>query len=169
VYVTPLEDFADSLTWSAEEWTTIGLPVLGDVSGHTYLMLDSRSAKRLACRLLGRDAGIGTGLDELEQSGLCETGNILASSFVNALSDLLGMTLMLAHPSLTVGPHPGAGTALTDPSESARAVCAQTDLSVAPTSGPAHQPGIEDTIHAVFLFVPANQALGTIFDRLQIA
>ena len=41
-------------------------------------------------------------LGELERSALVEVGNIMISTFINALSDLAGITMEMTIPSLTV-------------------------------------------------------------------
>lgn len=74
--------------------------VLGDVTGRTMLVLPRPSAERLADLLLRRAPGGPRELDELEQSALKEAGNILCAAYLNALSDFMGLMLLLSIPTL---------------------------------------------------------------------
>lgn len=76
--------------------------VLGDVTGSTMLVLPDESAARLADLLLRRRPGPARDLDELEQSALKEAGNILCAAYLNALSDFMGLMLLLSIPTLLV-------------------------------------------------------------------
>ena len=52
--------------------------------------------------MLGQSIEDYEGLDELKQSALIEVGNIMISTFINALSGLSGMTVSLTVPALAV-------------------------------------------------------------------
>src|SRR5688500_14829559 len=81
---------------------TVLMHVLGDVTGRTLLILPERSAERLSERLLRRPPGTVVEFGPLEQSALKETGNILCAAYLNALSDFLGLMLLLSVPSLVI-------------------------------------------------------------------
>jgi chemotaxis protein CheC len=86
---------------------TVLMHVLGDVTGRTLLLLPEDSAKRLSERLLRRASGTVVEFGELEQSALKETGNILCAAYLNALSDFMGLMLLLSVPTLVID-HCGA-------------------------------------------------------------
>jgi chemotaxis protein CheC len=81
---------------------TVLMHVLGDVTGRTLLLLPEQAAQRLSERLLRRAPGTVTEFREVEQSALKETGNILCAAYLNALSDFMGLMLLLSVPTLVI-------------------------------------------------------------------
>ena len=76
--------------------------MMGDLTGRTLVMFPEASARALCDILFRRSAGTTGEFGEMEQSGLKEAGNILASAYMNALSDFMGMMLVPSVPSLVV-------------------------------------------------------------------
>ena len=74
-------------------------------------LLPDQSACRLADGLMGRPEGTTTALEEMECSALMEVGNILASSYLNAICELTGLNLRTVPPVLI----PGDATRNTSP------------------------------------------------------
>ena len=68
--------------------------MMGDLTGRTLVLFPEGSARTLCDILLRRSAGTTGEFGEMEQSGLKEAGNILASAYMNALSDFMGMMLV---------------------------------------------------------------------------
>lgn len=78
--------------------------VSGDISGSIMFLIDIRSCKLLIDLLMGgffTDDG-GEHLNEMQISALQEVGNILSGSYLNALSSLTGLKMIVSVPSLTV-------------------------------------------------------------------
>ncbi|ORJ62199.1 chemotaxis protein CheC [Geothermobacter hydrogeniphilus] len=73
------------------------LKLEGAAGGNMLLVLPRASAEQLLQILLGSTVGLD---DELGVSTLKEIGNILASSYLNALGGMLGMTLYPSVPQL---------------------------------------------------------------------
>lgn len=75
------------------------LRVFGDIQGNIMFLLPTDSAERLIEMLMG-------GMDEdglageVAQSAIMEVGNILTSSYLNALSSFSGLTVVPSTPSL---------------------------------------------------------------------
>lgn len=82
---------------------TLGVPL----SGHAMLTIPKTSAMRLLDLLLDRPLGSTNEIGELEQSALEETGNIVASSFVNSWSTWLDVSVEPSVPQY-VSDLPGA-------------------------------------------------------------
>ena len=85
----------------------IYMKLTGDVLGRCLLLFPRESALSLSDILLNKAAGTTTFLGEMECSALKEVGNILTGSFVTALSDFLGITMIPTVPQLAydmVGP-----------------------------------------------------------------
>lgn len=78
----------------------VALQILGDARGDLLLILPQESAHRLLIRLLGKTPGSALLLDELGASALRELANILASAYLGALGDLLGISLLPSPPLL---------------------------------------------------------------------
>ena len=70
----------------------------GEEVGYLYVVFPKDSSLRLIEMLVGTDS-----LGELEISALVEVGNILSSSFCNAIADFLGIVLIPGIPDLKIG------------------------------------------------------------------
>jgi chemotaxis protein CheC len=75
---------------------------MGDLTGRTLVLFPEGSARTLCDILLRRSPGTTREFAAMEQSGIKEAGNILASAYLNALSDFMGMMLVPSVPSLVV-------------------------------------------------------------------
>ncbi|MDP4093822.1 MAG: chemotaxis protein CheC [Bacillota bacterium] len=81
------------------------LKVTGDLTGNIMFMLDIESARLLVSILMGEEASKYTDaceFNEIEQSALKEIGNILAGSYLSALSSLTNLLIMPSIPDLAV-------------------------------------------------------------------
>jgi chemotaxis protein CheC len=74
--------------------------VVGDASARILLMLPRNCAMELVDHLLRNPAGSTKVLNELGNSTVRETGNIMASAYLNALSEFLAMLLLPSVPNL---------------------------------------------------------------------
>ena len=86
-----------------EEKLVVGiyLDLYDEVEGNIMFVLDMKSAINLTDMLLNRESE-GEELDEIALSALSEVGNILASSYVNSLSELTGLKITVSVPSLAI-------------------------------------------------------------------
>ncbi len=75
--------------------------VVGDASARILLWLPRASAVELVDVLLRQAPGTTKALNEMGQSSIKEIGNIMASAYLNGLSDSFGMLLLPSVPSLT--------------------------------------------------------------------
>lgn len=78
----------------------VSFHVVGDASARILLMLPRNCAMELVDVLLRNPAGSTKVLNELGNSTVRETGNIMASAYLNALSEFLAMLLLPSVPSL---------------------------------------------------------------------
>src|SRR5436190_9996770 len=102
VNIVPPGDFVPEISPGAEI-VAVQMAMSGEIAGQTVFLLDVHAGIRLAERMLRRNRGSSQDLGRLEQSALNEAGNILAGAYLTALSDFLGMRLLLSPPSLTRG------------------------------------------------------------------
>ncbi len=74
----------------------------GSLEGRSVMALPFEYSRLLVDRLLQRERGTTQEFGELESSALKEAGNILVSSYMNALADFLGVTVMPSPPELAI-------------------------------------------------------------------
>jgi chemotaxis protein CheC len=87
VLALPLVDAVEACGTPDEPVSSVVIPLEGDIDGVVVLLISCRDASTL-CDLLGVQAG-----SEFGDSALREIGNILATSCLNALAELTGLTL----------------------------------------------------------------------------
>jgi chemotaxis protein CheC len=80
----------------------IYLRMLGNAQGNILMVFPRENALRILEQLLPRKTSGGESLSELELSALTEVGNILASAYLNALGEILQMTLIPSVPHLCI-------------------------------------------------------------------
>jgi len=136
--------------------------VMGDFTGRTLVVLGEGSARSLCALLLHRPPPTATGFDAMQQSTIKETGNILCSAYLNALSDFLGMMLLPSVPALVVDL---AGAVLTTAylnfgHDRDTVFCVETTFRI---------EGSNEALTGQFLLLPDPPSLSAIFDAIRIA
>ncbi|HEX2702371.1 MAG TPA: chemotaxis protein CheC [Solirubrobacteraceae bacterium] len=91
-YAMPLADAIERVGPGEMIVTIVAVPVSGDLDA-LVLMILGPSTERAACKLIGVEADSDVG-----RSALAELGNILAASYIGALSTLTGLSLEAAPP-----------------------------------------------------------------------
>ena len=91
----PLADAVDAAGSPDDTVCGVVIPLEGDIEGLVLLLIPLDSAETL-CRLLGVEAG-----SEVGDSALSEIGNILGTSYLNALVAMTGLTLGPCPPHLS--------------------------------------------------------------------
>ncbi len=134
--------------------------VMGDLTGRTLVVLGERSAHAL-CDLLLAKPSTGPEFDEMQQSTIKETGNILCSAYMNALSDFLGMMLVPSVPALVIDL---AGAVLTTAylnfgHDRDTVFCVETTFRI---------EGSKEALSGQFLLMPDPASLQAIFDAIRI-
>jgi len=80
----------------------IYLRMLGNAQGNILMVFPRENAIRILDKLLPNKISGGDSLSELELSALKEVGNILASAYLNALGEMIHMTLIPSVPLLCI-------------------------------------------------------------------
>ncbi|OGF50993.1 MAG: hypothetical protein A2231_06465 [Candidatus Firestonebacteria bacterium RIFOXYA2_FULL_40_8] len=101
VNILPIDDLPKEIEASEELMVGIYFRVIGKVSGKVLLTFKKESALLLTDVLLKRKAGETKILAEMEQSALKELGAISTAVCLNAIADLLSMTLLPSIPHFT--------------------------------------------------------------------
>jgi chemotaxis protein CheC len=162
VRIKPLEDASDMLGPPDQVVASILMHMMGDLTGRAMLLFPEPAALVLCDFLFRREIGTTTGLfGEMEQSSLKEAGNILASAYLNALSDFMGMMLVPSIPSLVIDL---SGAALTSAHlnfghDREYAFCVETSFRVEGSPSP---------MGGHFLLLPDVASLRSIFDAIRI-
>ncbi len=94
----PLEDAMFQFEEAHDLVTMVVLGVDGSDGAQLILAFDDASGRRLAASLLHREPSNGPEWTELEKSAVMETGNILASAYLNELTRLANRKLVPTAP-----------------------------------------------------------------------
>ncbi len=161
VEVKRLEEAAELLGPADTIVAAVLMHMMGDLTGRTLLVLPERSARALCAILLRREDN-GSAFTDMQRSTVMETGNILCSAYLNALSDFMGMMLVPSVPALVVDQ---AGAVLTTAYLNfghARdyVICVETSFRIA---------GSEDAVTGQFILMPDVASLTAIFDAIHLA
>jgi len=162
VSVRRLEDAADLFGSPETIIAAVLMHMMGDMTGRTLMVLPEHSARTLCGILVPKLPTGNDGFNEMQRSTLMETGNILGSAYLNALSDFMGMMLVPSVPALVVDQ---AGAVLTTAYlnfGSARdyVICVETAF---------HLGGSDDPLFGQFLLMPDVSSLSAIFDAIHLA
>ncbi|MFL5404134.1 MAG: chemotaxis protein CheC [Gemmatimonadales bacterium] len=161
VKVKPLEDACDMLGAPDEVIASVLMHMMGDLTGRAMVLFPEKAALVLCDFLFRRERGATTAFGEMEQSGIKEAGNILASAYLNALSDFMGMMLVPSVPSLVIDL---SGAVLTSAHlnfghDRDYAFCVETSFRV---------EGSPDPMGGHFLLLPDVASLRSIFDAIRL-
>ncbi len=161
VSIRPLEEVAELVGPPETVIAGVLMHVMGDLTGRTLVVLGEDSARAL-CTLLLRRPSPGPGFDAMQQSTIKETGNILCSAYLNALSDFLGMMLLPSVPALVIDL---AGAVLTTAylnfgHDRDTVFCVETAFRI---------EGSAEAMTGQFLLMPDPPSLDAIFDAIRIA
>jgi chemotaxis protein CheC len=161
VNVRPLEEACDIVGTPGEVIAAILMHMMGDLTGRALLMFPQPAARTICDFLLRREMGTTQNFGEMERSALKEAGNILASAYLNALSDFMGMMLVPSVPSLTIDL---SGAILTSAHlnfghDRDYAFCVETSFRV---------EGTHDSLGGHFLLLPDIASVRSIFDAIRL-
>lgn len=155
VSLVPLESISTLLGASDKLYFVMDIEFKGDISGRMFLLFTPDDARYLASSLLGKSKEELEFNDEMFQSSLKESANILAGSYVAALAEMANMTILTSVPSLAMD----MVGAILDfifiqiSQYSEQALLIKTDVKV---SG--------ENLEGLFLLFPSTESLRKLFD-----
>ncbi len=100
VTLTPLNRVTEVVGGPERVVAAVYCSFMGNITGHILLVLPQKSANTLVQSLVQDRQAARKDWSEEAASSLREVGNILASSYLNALGSLLDMTLIPSVPSI---------------------------------------------------------------------
>ncbi len=98
LHVAPLEEAMTQFEEEADLVTMVVLGVEGSDGAQLILAFDETNGRKLAASLLQREPNRDPDWSDLEKSAVMETGNILASAYLNELTRLAGRKLVPSAP-----------------------------------------------------------------------
>lgn len=160
VIVAPFHEARMLLGDERDTAATVRMRLLGDLLGQTLLVMREIDAQNLCDHVLKRPVGTCRVLGELEQSSLKEVGNILAGAYLNAVAELMRMTLLPSVPHLMTHPMHALVGLLRESAASPNDVVLSVETAFHIGEGGPTPVG-----H--FLLCPEPPALSAIFDALK--
>lgn len=97
--ILPVVDFPTVVGGAEEPVVAIYITLSGGINATVMLVFRVQYAMTLADILMGKESGTTTELSEMEISAIEEVGNIMVSSFSNALSDFMETEIMPTPPA----------------------------------------------------------------------
>lgn len=161
VSIVKLEEVDRILGEPDEVVAAVMMKVLGDVTGRTVQVFPGPSAVKLTALLLGgEEPQFPEGFNEMHQSTLTEIGNIIVGAYLNALSDFMGMLLIMSVPAIAIDM---AGAVMTTSylnfgDEKDFVFCVNTEM----TMGDEH-------VRAHFLLIPDDASLQVMLREMKLA
>lgn len=161
VNVLALEDVSELLGRADETVAAVLMHMMGDLTGRTLVLFPEGSAKHLCDILFRKPTGTTVEFGAMEQSGIKEAGNILASAYLNALSDFMGMMLVPSVPSLVIDISAAVLTTayLNFGHDRDFVFCVETSFRV---------EGATEPLRGHFLLLPDMPSLRAIFDAIRL-
>lgn len=103
IKIVKLEDVGELIGKPDEIVSAVMMQLLGDVTGRTVQIFPWRTAVQLTSVLLNRQGSDRPeDFGEVEQSALREISNILVGAYINALSEFMGLMLIMSPPSIAI-------------------------------------------------------------------
>jgi chemotaxis protein CheC len=103
VTIVPLEEVDRILGEPDEVVAAIMMKMLGDVTGRTVQIFPGPSAVKLTRILLGEPApDFPDGFGDAQLSVLKEVGNIIVGAYLSALSEFMGLLLVMSVPAIAL-------------------------------------------------------------------
>jgi chemotaxis protein CheC len=103
IRIVKLEDVGELLGPPDEIVSAVMMQLLGDVTGRTVQIFPWRTAVQLTSVLMEHPASERPeDFGEAEQSALREISNVLVGAYINALSEFMGLMLIMSPPSIAI-------------------------------------------------------------------
>jgi chemotaxis protein CheC len=161
VRVVRLEEVDALLGEPDEVVAAVMMKVLGDATGRSVQIFSGPSAVKLASVMLkSPEPAFPSGFDELHQSALKEVSNIIVGAYLNALSEFMGLLLIMSAPAIAIDM---AGAVLTTSyvnfgDDRDYVLSVRTEMSLG-----------DDRVRASLLLIPDDASLQVILRQVNLA
>ncbi|MCH8978745.1 MAG: chemotaxis protein CheC [Armatimonadetes bacterium] len=141
---------------------TVGvyMAIAGDISGHLACIFPWESAQNLWRMLLDSAPSDVDDIDELASSAMLETGNIINSSFMDALSEMTGLSVQATPPLLSVDQCYSIIGSIVAEAEQGEVVALAIETRIFDTD--------KGDTEGFFLCIPTKSSLDTLFKSLSL-
>jgi len=102
VLMVPVDKMVDRIESKNEIVAAVYLKIFGDITGRALMIFPQNKVFLIVDLLMRRVLGTTKDFGENEQSALKEIGNILISSYMNAIAKLMGLNSVPSVPALAV-------------------------------------------------------------------
>lgn len=102
VKLMPVQELNTAIGSEEEEIVAIYLGVQNDIEGSLMFLLKMDAAHDLVNLLMGRSLDYKKPFDEMDLSAMKEIGNIIAGSYLSALSAMTNLTISLTVPYISI-------------------------------------------------------------------
>ncbi|MBN2754168.1 MAG: chemotaxis protein CheC [Candidatus Goldbacteria bacterium] len=102
VLMVPVDKMVDRIESKNEIVAAVYLKIFGDITGRALMIFPQNKVFLIVDLLMRRPLGTTKEFGENEQSALKEIGNILISSYMNAIAKLMGLNSVPSVPALAV-------------------------------------------------------------------
>jgi chemotaxis protein CheC len=102
VRIEKIQELTDILGDAEEYIAGMLINVYGDLNAMLLLALEAESAIKTVNLMLGKNIEHVEDFDEIDCSVLCETGNILAGSYLSSLNTFTGLELDVSIPQISI-------------------------------------------------------------------
>ena len=137
----------------------VRLLVYGDAKGAMVFLMEKEMAHILCDLGMGQPRGTTNLLGELETSALKEVGSILSASYLSALSEMTGLSMLVSTPESSIGSvdkmRDFLATTIVKQDSELDVFCIRTEFMQ-----------LETKIDGYLIFVPACNAIKTLVDTL---
>lgn len=157
VNLIPIENISNLLEERDRLFFVIDMEINGDVEGRIFLLFSPDDARILGSSLLGKPKESLDLRDDMLQSSLKESANILSGSYTAALSDMTQLNILISSPTLAI--------------DMVGAILDFIFIQIAQYSEDAliiktHLKVSEANLEGLFLFFPSSESLNKIFAAL---
>lgn len=145
-----------------EEEVAVGvyMPFDGEVDGHIAFLFPWESAKVLWGYLLGTEIEDPSQIDEMAASAMLEVGNIINSSFLNAISNMTDLAMHATPPQVGIDITYSLLSSLVAEAEMQEVVAIAIETKIYTMEAPE--------TNGFFFCIPTQEGLDTLFKKLGI-
>jgi chemotaxis protein CheC len=161
VRIIPLEEVDRLIGEPDDVVAAVIMKVVGDVTGRMIQIFPGDTAVKLTSMLMNvPEPEFPAGFDDVHRSTLKEIGNIVVGAHLNALSNFMGMLLIMSAPAVAVDM---AGAIMTTSylnfgDSKDYVFCVTTEMMMD-----------EEQLHAFFLLMPDDASLDVILREMKLA
>jgi chemotaxis protein CheC len=161
VRILGFNEVADFVGGSENVVMGLLVKVYGDIDAMILYVFDSNFVQGVLKTFFGKDFSSFFEIDEMEMSALSEIGNIMAGSYVNAISSMTGLTINISAPSICIDM---AGAIFSVPSIEFAKVGNKV-LFIDDSFGINRN---SDEIKSNMILIPEMQSLNKLFEKLGV-